>query len=182
MSIHSKPTLPQPDIDLTVMITVPYIAGMLHLSTLRAVIDHGFPVTLHPIHADDQHGYPRLMLDEWAAPWTTIIVEQDMVPPPGTFAALAHCDQVWCTSPYLISGRIETAALGCTKFAPALKQNLPEIATTASRHHDGKGSAMTWHSLDAALARALYARGLTPHVHHEYQSIHLHNYQPETTP
>lgn len=163
----------------TCTVLVPYVAGMLCPQTTAAVIGYTYPVHLIPIPAEDPFRYAALMRVWWASPFNTIIVEQDMVPPAGSLDRLVMCPEPWCTLPYLISGRIETAALGTAKFSGALKEGMPDIATVAARNHNGKGSPMTWRSLDASLAKALYARGLHPHVHYKDQAIHLHDYAPQ---
>lgn len=179
MSLISAYHLPVPSVDRSVRVVVPYVAGMLWASTVMSVIEQGYSVELYPIERAAEHDYPRLLIDEWADPRITIIVEQDIVVPAGGLQSMANCEKPWCTLPYNISGRQETAALGCAKFDAILKDSFPDLAQRASRDHNGKGGQITWRSLDAALAKALYAATFMPHVHTQFPARHNHRY-PES--
>lgn len=157
-------------------VVVPYIQGMLRHETRFAVSAQWPDAWFNELAATDETAYTRLLLSEWDEDHTTIVVEQDIVPPPGSIEQLYRCAMPWCTVPYLINGRVETKALGLAKFSKVLKQVQAKTLHRVARYHGGRGAPVTWHNLDQVIASALTAAGVPVHPHADVQAVHLHDY------
>jgi len=106
----------------------------------------------------DHRDYWRLLSDVWAAAETTIIVEHDIVVPPGMVQALWDCPKDWCSAPYAM-GQIEGTALGCTKFSGALmKRQRTALSRIPVEHR-------RWQALDSILTGTLRRNGEAEHIH-----------------
>lgn len=129
-----------------------------------------------PIREYDHTAYWRMLSYAWKERGDTIIVEHDMLPADGVIEEMLTCTAPWCTSPYRGSPNKNEpdviAGLGCTKFSEVLKANEFDLMRVVGEMSEDGLPAKTWKRLDVRIARALRARGYTPHTHR--RSIHLH--------
>jgi hypothetical protein len=103
---------------------------------------------------DDYH---LLLSMVWEAGRGVILVEHDVVPPPGAIDALRSCERLWCGCVYL-NGSIWDNALGCTKFSPELMARFPDAVSRMTNTH--------WKTLDGQLVGYLRPLlGFGAHIH-----------------
>lgn len=114
----------------------------------------------------DETAYWRLMVHLWEAGETFIIVEHDIVVPPGALAAMWECPRDWCAHPYRM-GSIVATALGCVKFGAGLLQRQPKAVSRILPEHRG------WNALDSMIIGTLLRNGDSEHVH-QPPVRHLH--------
>lgn len=67
----------------------------------------------------------------WRGPGDLVIVEGDVVPPPGAIEALLDCERPWCSHPSWVGDRYLDDTLGLVKFSAGLREVLPRLAESA---------------------------------------------------
>lgn len=105
--------------------------------------------------APSPFAYPLHLASRWDDPSDWMIIEHDVAPTAGQFAAMVRCPELACTAPYTHSGhpaedlsgrQVMATSLGCTKV------------TAAARRLTGPWPVprwVTWHMLDSALTGAI---------------------------
>lgn len=156
-------------------VLIPYVEGMLRDLTETAVLSSGLSVVHGWIDRDIESDYATLLADAWTSERTFVVVEQDIVPPPGAIMELVHCGALWCVHEYPVSGRLYGPLLGLAKFSYALQLLHPDAMTDALHYRKGKRSWCPWRSCSEAVASHLMGLGIEPHVH-QPPAIHLHDY------
>jgi hypothetical protein len=154
------------------MIVVPYVAPMLRAET--AIWARHAGATLIELPKGDNEAYWRLLAHHWTRPGDLVVVEQDIVPAPGVVGDMLACDQLWCASPYWVTGRWLIDGLGCTKFSSELKSAEPDLLTDVGAIASPDGPERAWWLLDDRLSRLLRSLDRQPHEHE--RSTHLHDY------
>ena len=110
----------------------------------------------------------------WDGKEDLVVVEHDMVPAYNVIDEMQSCGRKWCTSPYLIGGRLLIEqGLGCTRFSKELQQELPDAIWQAGEPKGEQEPPRAWWTIDHRLNHVLRKAGVIPHTHQ--QSIHLHD-------
>lgn len=105
----------------------------------------------------DDEAYWRLLRDLWARKRSFILLEQDIVPPPGALEALEACPHEWCGVPYPV-GNIWGVFHGCTKYGASIIKRYPEALRSFSSRY--------WQNLDSQLIAYIGRRQKEgPHFH-----------------
>jgi len=104
----------------------------------------------------DNSDYFWLIEGFWHRQQGLILVEQDIVPPPGAIATLRGCDRPWCGVPYLVGVNFDCFN-GCTKYDADLMARYPDAVDRMENTH--------WQSLDGQLIRYLWSKGEHAHIH-----------------
>lgn len=156
-------------------VVVPFVAGMLQPATRQAVERQAPHAQLWRLDADDQGAYARLLAAMWSAGRTFLIVEQDVVPPAGSLAAMGSCEHPWCAVPYSVGGGPILGMLGCSKFAGNFTATHPSLADVWLRRRFKGQAWCPWRSCDTALAGGMRTAGAAPHMHLP-AALHLHRY------
>ena len=156
-------------------VVVPYVLGMVRDETI-AELDRQWAGVL-PVRIDpaDDYAYGELVADLWAQASTLVICEQDVVPPPGSIAALIDCPQQWCVHEMPFEGRRLAPTLCLAKFAGSLMAARPRLARQALSKHTGQRCRTHWRAVDITLQNALHHAGVQVHVH-QPPIVHLHDY------
>lgn len=87
------------------IVAVPYVEGRLRpevMTELLREVPRGVAVVPFPL-ADAELGYGRTMRSLWlqlGGRESMMVVEQDVVVPPGAVAAMQECPQPWCAHSY----------------------------------------------------------------------------------
>ena len=128
----------------------------------RAALE-GTGATFVDVSGDD--AYYWLLQAFWHRQEGVIVVEQDIVPPPGAIDELRDCPELWCARPYQVGINID-CWLGLTKFSPEIMAAVPDAFNRMER--------TTYDSLDGQLLPYLWQRGY--HVHKHWPAVdHLHD-------
>lgn len=90
----------------------------------------------------DDEAYWRLLRDLWNRKRTFILLEQDILPPPGMLDELWACPAEWCGCPYPV-GNIWGVFHGATKYSASLMRRHPEALRSFSSRY--------WQNLDSQL-------------------------------
>lgn len=157
------------------LIMVPYVHGMLHEETVEAVRAAGYPYALWPIDHTDPFAYGALFAQWWATPGHLVVVEQDMVPPPGSIEKLIACEHVWCSHTYSCDTQVPAYGLGLCKFSRSVKDTYPTLGEQAARSYTGRARGMHWLSLNERIIGLMLHWGFTVHLH-DPEAGHLHDY------
>ena len=131
-------------------VVVPY--AQLHPET-RAALEGVEGVTFVDVSdgpGEEASRYFWLLQAAWHRQEGVIIVEQDIVPPPGAIDELRACPQDWCGRPYQVGINID-CWLGLTKFSPAIMAAVPDAFDRMER--------TAYDSLDGQLLPYLWQRG-----------------------
>jgi hypothetical protein len=112
----------------------------------------------------DPTAYHTLVEGAWRQGETFAIIEQDIVPWPGSLTDLRDCPQPWCGFAYSLSTGYG-AYLGCTRFDGAmLRERSGVFDAIANLPPDGTPRRY-WGRLDTRLKQVLEDGGLRMHVH-----------------
>lgn len=156
-------------------VCIPYVGRMLRTPTLRAVRASGLPYQLFQIDRGTKEDYARFFASWWDNGGTFIVIEQDIVCPPGWLRALAACPFPWCYHPYDVGHGPTGPMLGCAKFAGSLTRAHPRAATVALKRPGRSQQWYPWQGLDVKLESQLKGLGVEPHEHLPWV-LHLHDY------
>lgn len=154
---------------------MPFVPRMLRPETLQAVLGASPGALLIELDPDDPTAYARALVRAWSTGLTFVVVEQDIVPPPGAIHRLSTCADAWCVHAYPVSGRVWWPMLGLAKFDAEIMRDFPNLAHAALWYRKGKREWAHWRSCNELLAFDLTARGLEPHRHLP-DAAHLHEY------
>ncbi len=113
----------------------------------------------------DREAYWRLLVEAWDGTADLMVVEHDVLPPPGIVAELAGCPAEWCTCPYRVGGLMISRGLGCARFAAGLQARVPDAAVEAGVPAGEREPGRVWWALDHRLAGVLGRFGCVPHEH-----------------
>lgn len=156
-----------------VMIAVPFVDGMLRPETLAALDAWGGPYTTWPLERANPQDYAGKFLAWWNTPGDLIVIEQDIVAPPGLITELAACEDVWCSVRYHVGDGRYTTGLGMAKFSGILKRAHPWAGHNIVADPRGSGRMVDWISLNEAVERHLTRLGVACHIH-DTPVEHLH--------
>lgn len=159
-------------------VIVPFVPGMLHPETERAMADLPCSVEKVQLSALDTDGYARAFRSWWEDGRAFIVVEQDIVPAMSHIADVLSCPEPWCTVPYVITGRLYDRALGFARFSDELLGAHPEWGRQITEVRPGRGRWVPWYSLDRHVHHHLTGHGIDAHVH-PGQVKHCHDYTAE---
>jgi len=181
-------------------IVVPHVPGMLRERTRQAVIGECGPAARFIPDPGGGFYYSDLLRKLWREGGPLVIVEQDVVPPPGSIAQLLACPEEWCGHMLPAQGRLISQSFGLVKFSAALIERLPLLMDKAMARppwlrtmrslklgepnlfpEGGEPtwpSTVAWPSCDIYLGRDLMASGVAWH-RHEPAVEHLHWEPPE---
>lgn len=162
-----------PENDTRVMVSVPYVEGMLRGETLAALDAWGGPYTTWRLNPLNGYDYAMRFLSWWITPGDFMVIEQDMVPRPGLIAEIAACPDTWCSARYHAGGGRYITGLGMAKFTDALKRAHPWAGQNIVTDPRGNGLLVDWTSLNEAVERHLTRLGVTCHIHDTVVE-HLH--------
>lgn len=146
-------------------VVVPYVEGMLHDETRRAVLAAGWVTTWHCIDPGDPGAYARLIERLWGHQETFVVVEQDVVPPAGAIGELIDCPHLWCSHCYDDLSYQRVPMLGLAKFCGDLLTGTAEVAATVLRDSARHQELVHWRQLNERLVAHLGARGIHWHRH-----------------
>jgi hypothetical protein len=169
--------------------TLVYVASGLRSETVAEVRSQAPEAELIELTAGPGPYYPDFLRARWRSrlgeDW--ILIEQDVVPPPGAIAGLLECPENWCTHPEMNLGSYITTAFGLVKFSAAFRScylelmdrslgwnrwQFPspclkpgEIDPSPIHRPDLWPSDPTWFARDALFAAQAHKAGLREHVH-----------------
>jgi hypothetical protein len=103
-----------------------------------------------------RYAYHDLLDWLWEEADTVLLVEHDIVPPPGALEEMAACPHEWCAVPYRCGDLLMTA-LGCTKIDGALMARCPDVISRI-QHRE-------WWNLDTQIVATLRRQGAAEHIH-----------------
>jgi hypothetical protein len=116
--------------------------------------------------SDHDWAYWRLLCELWEAQQTVVIVEHDIVAPPGAVRAMLDCPRDWCAHEYRM-GHLFGTGLGLTKLSGAIMARTPTAVSRILPQHRG------WAALDSIVLATLTRNGEAEHVH-QPRAGHLH--------
>lgn len=146
---------------MTMNVVVPYAS--LHPATEMVLSDwpNSSVCFVNVGRVEDE--YRQVLQALWMHRNDVIIVEQDIVPWPGSLEELWSCMGEWCGFSYkLFGGYGVFHGLGCTKIRRSLMAKLPTLWDEPCK----------WDVLDQRLLFAAREIGVEPH-HHRPSVIHL---------
>ena len=156
-------------------VVVPFVRGMLHPTTKWVMDLYEGTVEYLELPKTDDTAYARWFVSMWGRMQTFIVVEQDMMPPPGSLRSLVTCEEPWCVHAYNVAGAEYVGALGLAKFSQTIMSACPLLATLLLYRSSNPPRWVHWRSVADYLGRGLQQCGYTPHIHHP-AAIHLHDY------
>ena len=154
---------------------VPYVDGMLDGRTVSAVLAQAPAARLVPIDPDDPYAYGRTLTRVAAESWDLVVVEQDVVPPPGAIAGLLACPDGWCGHHIDCGNGPADATLGLAKFGRQLLRRHPDLFVRAAGRGKVGPARVPWNALDGWVRHIMRAWGVTWHPHNP-EALHLHDY------
>ena len=162
-------------------VVVPFVAGMLQAQTWASVWSQSDAPQFVRLDRSDPTAYARLICDLWDAGQGFTIVEQDIVAPPGSLAAVHACEHPWCVHPYSVGRAPTSPMLGLVRFSTALVAAMPALARKSLARRPKRGGWTKYRGVDLALARPFQQAGI---VHHDHWPVaeHLHRYADPTDP
>lgn len=174
--IQDKPPETEHPEHMQPMVAVPYIAGMLHQETVDSVAASGYPYTLWQLDRQDPYAYAALFAQLWVTPGTLIIVEQDMVVPPGAIGEMVTCEQLWCSHLYHTGTPVKSYGLGLCRFDRYIKDTYPTLGEQAARDYHGTARRMRYEALNERVIGLMLHWGYQVHLH-QPDAGHLHVYE-----
>ncbi len=123
----------------------------------------------------DHTAYHRTLASLWHDGTGFILVEHDVVPPPGAFERFIQCPHLVCAHPYPCGADDPVLALGCTRFSPELLEEFPFAMEDAADPWNEAFPAMHWKRLDVRLFGSLAKQTIQCHSHLP-PATHLHAY------
>lgn len=164
-----------PDLSCPPTVCVPYVRGMLRTET-HGRVTRQFPTAeLVELPTGSPTAYAKLLVQLWARPGDLVVVEQDVLPPPGSISRLLRCRKPWCTHAYEGKYSELDDMLGLARFSAGLKTLHPDGMEQALCQGGGSWNWPHWRSCDSRLAKWLRLMGLTPHRHYP-DAIHMHDW------
>lgn len=157
-------------------VVIPAVAELLHRATLDSVRRQWPQVEVCLIRREDRLGYARLLAEWWDEPSDLVVVEQDMVVPPGSIRQLLCCINPWCGHAYPYEDQVLEQGLGLTRFKHELKLRWPELMRSGLGHSTGTEGLSGYHSCDARIARHMRMNRIRWHRHWP-DAQHLHDYR-----
>ncbi len=157
------------------IIVVPYIDRMLHEETVESVRQAGYPYALWPLDPDDPFAYATLLAGLWNRGDDLIIVEQDMIVPPGAIKAMIKCEALWCSHTYDCDNDVPAYGLGLCKFSKYVQTIRPSLGEQAARNYRGVARRQHWTTLNERIIYLMEHWGYKVHLH-EPEARHLHYY------
>ena len=154
---------------------VPYVDGMLRGDTADAVLAQAPAARLVPIDPDDPYAYGRTLTRVAAESLDLIVVEQDVIPPPGAIAGLLACPDGWCGHRVDCGNGPADATLGLAKFGRQLLRRHPDLFVRAAGRGKVGPCRVPWNALDGWVRHVMRAWGVTWHAHSP-DAPHLHDY------
>lgn len=115
-----------------------YREGGLEASALAAARDQWPAVQLRLTTVRDIYAYADTLRMLWSYPADMIVIEQDVVAPPGAIGGLFRCPQPWCTHPGWTGNRFHDDTLQLAKFSWEWRRRHPEIADAALARDDSR--------------------------------------------
>ena len=123
----------------------------LRPGVLKAIRDQGFEAETIDTSGGD-YAYHDAIRGIWEDKESFVIIEHDVLSPPGSLDSMASCNELWCAVPYQTPiGRI--CALGHTKFDERLLRKPWPFKRTK------------WERFDRAIESTLARLGYTRHQH-----------------
>ena len=101
-----------------------------------------------------------------------MVLEGDVVPPPGAVMGLLSCSKPWCVHEVWTGERYDARTLGLAKFSGELVLELEGWPRRALFPGHQRGRLVHVQSVDVALALYLERQGVRPHVHRP-PAVHL---------
>lgn len=155
------------------LVVVPFVDGMLHPATARALTSWRGRKQFHQLDRDDKGAYGRLVRSLWGRQETFTIVEQDVAPSVGQLAELASCPMPWCT--FLEDSGLypDGPMFSLVKFSAFLQRQHPHAADDAlitGARRDGEAG---WWEVDRLMARNMEIRRVV-WCCHDGRVRHLH--------
>lgn len=127
------------------------------------------------IDPDNDYDYGEYIRSEWRGDEPLVIVEQDVIPPPGSIMGLLGCPRDWCAHEVDLGGHLSARNLSLVKFSARLQLYVPSLAEQALPRAGSERKQISWRSVDQAMIRALEFAGFQVHVH-QPPAVHLHRY------
>ncbi len=124
---------------------------------VQAALDGRDDVAFAYVGTSDD-AYWRLLRDVWGRGETFVIVEHDVVAPPGAIEAMLACPRRWCAVPYPDIGTLNVGH-GLTKYDASLLADYPTLVA------DLHASAQHWRYLDSWVQSQLHAHFGEPLPH-----------------
>lgn len=96
----------------------------------------------YAIHLDNPHplcSYADFVRTAWAGLGDLVIVEGDVIPPPGSIARLLACERAWCSHPSWVGDHYLDNTLGLVRFSQSLQEVLPRLADQALAREPFRG-------------------------------------------
>ena len=101
------------------------------------------------------------------------VIEHDIVPGYGGYDTMLGCPHSWCTSPYMVGGKLRLAqGLGFVKFSVLLQECIPDLMAQVERVNFTNDEPRMWHTMDWKIAHLLLKHQFKPHEHG--MSTHQH--------
>lgn len=88
----------------------------------------------YAVHFDDpfpSRSYPDFIRAAWAGLGDLVIIEGDVLPPPGAIATLLACPGEWCQHELWLGDHFVDINLGLVKFSQRLQQHYPRLPDDA---------------------------------------------------
>ena len=165
------PTPPRPG----QTVFVPYVVDMLRDATMDAVLAQAPAARFVPIDPADPYAYGRTLTRVAAESLDLIVVEQDVIPPPGAIAGLLACPDGWCGHRIDCGNGPADATLGLAKFGRQLLRRHPDLFVRAAGRGKVGPCRVPWNALDGWIRHVMRAWGVSWHPHSP-QALHLHDY------
>lgn len=140
-------------------VIIVYREGGLEEATLTACRDQWPDVQLRLTPTEDIYAYADTIRMHWPYPQPIVWVEQDVVPPPGSIAALFACPEPWCTHRGWTGGQYHDDTLQLAKFSSQLRQAHPRLCDAAlARDDNSRWVRNGWTHIDKDANPATLAR------------------------
>ncbi len=128
----------------------------------------GWPVEEIDVSSDGE-GYYRLWADLWASGDTFVVIEQDIVAPPGMLQSFEDCPEEWCAAIYWMPWGGFGAWFGAVRFRGSLTRRHPSLPDEIGERH--------WSALDSAFINHLRLHGYSE-AHRHGSARHLTKGRP----
>lgn len=113
------------------LVVICALRGRLFQEVEAAVSSQWFD---YAIHLDEPHPlatYADFVRTIWRGWADIVIVEGDVIPPPGSIRTLIDCPAPWCSHPSWVGDRHLDNTLGLVKFSRSLQLERPQLADYA---------------------------------------------------
>lgn len=152
-----------------------FCAGMLHEETVRSIGDQHLAPQYIPLRTDRPYDYAEQLIIATYHQGPLVLVEHDVVPPPGSIQALFECPEPWCGHAVELRGGPRCYTLSLVKFSAALLERDGYRLRLALSDRLSGAASVPWSKCDTAIARALHIAGFRYH-RHTPDATHLHAY------